>query len=200
MASLVASSVCGYTTSVTTHEHHTQQQEMARRLQRAAMEQDKRQHAEAQSLSARLQREALAQDARQHRQALWRDQQQHAAAMCLNGQLHEETVRVDHRLHFEGILAMLREQDREADRDLWEQRTERFQMLMTVSSLLIAGGFVLIVEGELPAVPGCWDLSGSGTRSCDATGKGWIIEVAAVHCTPACTICTTLCGASRRGV
>ena len=64
--------------------------------------------------------------------------------------LHDASLRVDHRLHFEGILADLREQDREADRDLWEQRTERFQLLLTVSSLLTAGGFALAVEGTLP--------------------------------------------------
>ena len=58
------------------------------------------------------------------------------------------SLRVDHRLHFEGILADLREQGREAD--LWEQRTERFQLLLTVSSLLTAGGFALAVEGTLP--------------------------------------------------
>ena len=34
--------------------------------------------------------------------------------------------------------------------DLWEQRTERFQTLMTVSGLLFAGAFALAVEGDLP--------------------------------------------------
>ena len=55
------------------------------------------------------------------------------------------------------LLSVCASQDREADRDLWEQRTERFQMLMTVSSLLISGGFALAVEGQLPSTPGCLD-------------------------------------------
>lgn len=79
---------------------------------------------------------------------------------------------MDHRLHFEGILADLREQDREADRDLWEQRTERFQMLMTASSLLISGGFTLVIEGQLPPTSGCLVELRSG--SC-------LFEVAALH-------------------
>ena len=79
--------------------------------------------------------------------------------------LHAASLRVDHRLHFEGIMAdlreqahlrpsphpegasappcgclcplplHLREQDREADRDLWEQRTERFQVGRAAISL-----------------------------------------------------------------
>ena len=31
-------------------------------------------------------------------------------------------------------------------------------MLMTVSSLLISGGFTLVVEGELPDQPGCFSV------------------------------------------
>ena len=117
--------------------------------------------AKAQTLSARLQRDAMAQDARQHRQGLWREDQQHTTSLEQDRVLHAESLHVDHRLHFEGILSDLREQDREADHDLWEQRTERFQMLMTVSSLLISGGFALAVEGQLPPNTGCWDLLGS---------------------------------------
>ena len=173
--------VGGYTSSVTTHEHHTQSQEMSRRLQKVAMEQDRRHHREAQGLSTQLQREAMMQEARQHRQALWREDKQMRHTLEHDQRLHEDALRVDHRLHFEGILATLREQDREADHDLWEQRTERFQMLMTVSSLLIAGGFALVVEGQLPTDPGCWDLFGSGKTNCSEPGRVAMIEVAAVH-------------------
>ncbi|KAL1508595.1 hypothetical protein AB1Y20_004692 [Prymnesium parvum] len=94
---------------------------------------------------------------RLHRQALMRERQQHKWAMEQERKLHESALRVDHRLHFEGILADLREQDREADRDLWEQRTERFQLLLTVASLLTAGGFTLAVEGQLP--PGATNVA-----------------------------------------
>ena len=176
--------VGGLTASVTTHEHHQQAQEMSRRLQRVAMAQDRQHHAEAQGLSATLQQQSMALDARQHRQGLWREKQQHEASMLQEAQLHSEALRVDQRLHFEGILATLREQDREADHDLWEQRTERFQMLMTVSSLLISGAFALSVEGQLPTDPGCLDLFGSSNRNCDAgSGSGtFMIEIAAVHC------------------
>ena len=54
-------------------------------------------------------------------------------------------------------------------------------MLMTVSSLLIAGSFALAVEGQLPTEPGCWDLLGSGLSNCSATGHVMMVEVAAVH-------------------
>ena len=177
--------VGGLTASVTTHEHHHQAQEMSRRLQRVAMAQDRQHHAEAQGLSASLQQQAMAQDARQHRQGLWREQQQYEQGLHHDMRLHSEALRVDQRLHFEGILSDLREQDREADHDLWEQRTERFQMLMTVSSLLISGGFAMSVEGQLPPDPGCWDLLGGSSSNCSATGPGVLmIEVAAVHCAP----------------
>ena len=142
--------VGGLTSSIATHEHHTQAQDMSRRLQRVALEQDRRLHGEAQGLAAELSREALEQEARLHRQGLWRERRQHDDALAQERALHDASLRVDHRLHFEGILADLREQDREADRDLWEQRTERFQLLLTVSSLLTAGGFALAVEGTLP--------------------------------------------------
>ena len=142
--------VGGLTSSIATHEHHTQAQDMSRRLQRVALEQDRRLHGEAQVLAAELSREALEQEARLHRQGLWRERRQHDDALAQERALHDASLRVDHRLHFEGILADLREQDREADRDLWEQRTERFQLLLTVSSLLTAGGFALAVEGTLP--------------------------------------------------
>ena len=131
------------------HEHHTQAQDMSAG-QRVALEQDRRLHGEAQGLAAELSREALEQEARLHRQSLWRERRQHDDALAQERALHDASLRVDHRLHFEGILADLREQDREADRDLWEQRTERFQLLLTVSSLLTAGGFALAVEGTLP--------------------------------------------------
>ena len=166
-----AAAVSGYTQSATVHEHHTQQQEMSRRLQAVAMQQDKAHHEQSQGLSACLQREALAQDSRQHRQSLWTERQQHEEALRQERRLHREALRVDQRLHFEGILATLREQDREADHDMWEQRTERFQMLMTVSSLLTAGSFALAVEGQLPPEPGCWDLNGSNTTDCLATAS-----------------------------
>lgn len=185
-ATAAAAAVSGYAQSTTTHEHHAQAQEMSRRLQAAAMQQDKLHHEQAQGLSARLQERAMAQDARQHRQSLWTERQQHAQALQQERRLHREALRVDHRLHFEGILATLREQDREADHDMWEQRTERFQMLMTVSSLLTAGSFALAVEGQLPAEPGCWDLHGSNTTDCLATSSELgdpvlMFEVAALH-------------------
>ena len=46
-------------------------------------------------------------------------------------------------------------------------------MLMTVSSLLISGGFALAVEGQLPPEPGCLIRAASET--------GCYIEVAACH-------------------
>lgn len=173
------SAMGGLSSSMATHEHHEQQQETSRRLQRVALEQDVKLHGEAQGLAEKLTAEAMAHETRLHRQGLWREQQQHAASLSQERRLHEKAMRVDHRLHFEGILADLREQDREADRDLWEQRTERFQMLMTVSSLFTTGGFALAVEGQLPADPGCWDLSGSGERACGTSALH--IEVAALH-------------------
>lgn len=56
--------------------------------------------------------------------------------------------------HLQDVTNELREAQKEADRDLMDSRTERFQNLMTVSSLLLAGCFTLAVEGVLPEDPG----------------------------------------------
>ena len=108
-----AAAVSGLTSSLATHEHHVQSQEMSRNLQRAALEQDRLLHEEAQATALRLAQENMNLDARLHRQGLWREEQQHNAAMTQELRLHEHALRVDHRLHFEGILTNLREQDRE---------------------------------------------------------------------------------------
>ena len=108
-----AAAVGGLTQSMTTHEHHVQAQEMSRKLQRVALEQDRLLHDESQATALRLAQENMALDARLHRQALWKENQLHAAALQQERRLHEASLRVDNRLHYEGILADLREQDRE---------------------------------------------------------------------------------------
>ena len=168
----LASGLTAGLTSLTTHEHHFQTQEMSRQLQQKALEQDMTHHQEGLANAAKLHKENIDQDREHHREALQKAQRQHLEGIRQERRLYQQARRVDHRLHFEGILADLREQDREADRDLWEQRTERFQMLMTVSSLLISGGFVLVVEGQLPPTSGCLVELRNG--SCQ-------FEVAALH-------------------
>ncbi len=96
-------------------------------------------HKQTQQLTASLQRDAINQDRLLHRDSLRADQE-----------LHRRSIHVDKVLHLKTILTDLLEADKEADRDLWEQRTERFQTLMTVSGLLFAGAFALAVEGDLP--------------------------------------------------
>jgi hypothetical protein len=96
-------------------------------------------HKQTQLLTASLQRDAINQDRLLHRDSLRADQE-----------LHRRSIHVDKVLHLKTILTDLLEADKEADRDLWEQRTERFQTLMTVSGLLFAGAFALAVEGDLP--------------------------------------------------
>jgi len=145
---------------------------MSRQLQRIALAQDMKHHEEGLANAAELHRENIAQDREHHLEALRKSQLQHLESIRQERRLYQQARRVDHRLHFEGILADLREQDREADRDLWEQRTERFQMLMTASSLLISGGFTLVIEGQLPPTSGCLVELRSG--SC-------LFEVAALH-------------------
>ena len=166
------SAASSLTASVATHEHHVQSQDMSKKLQRLALEQDRLHHEAAQSLAENLQADSLAQEARQHRQALWREQQMMDRSLAQERRLHRSALRVDHRLHFEGILADLREQDREADRDLWEQRTERFQMLMTVSGLLVAGGFTLAAEAQMPAAEGCWAFNNPTNKLCGDADAG----------------------------
>jgi acyl-CoA-binding protein len=79
---------------------------------------------------------------------------QHALAQSLSSKLQREAMALEKKLHLQSILSDLREHDKEADRDLWEQSTDRYTLLMTVSSLLLAGGFALAVEGNLPEEPG----------------------------------------------
>ena len=110
MAGMAA--VGGLTQSMATHEHHSQAQDMSRRLQRVALEQDRKLHAEARAMAASQHEQALGQETRLHRQALWRSQQQHTQSLRTERDMHDTSLRVSHRLHFEGILADLREQVR----------------------------------------------------------------------------------------
>ena len=133
-------------------------------------------HKQTQQLTASLQRDAINQDRLLHRDSLRADQELHRRsihvdkvyctvhksnfAALLTAQSwrarHRRVLHPTHRLicaqvlHLKTILTDLLEADKEADRDLWEQRTERFQTLMTVSGLLFAGAFALAVEGDLP--------------------------------------------------
>ena len=86
--------VGGLTQSMAVHEHHTQAQEMSRRLQRVAMEQDRTHHAQAQGLNETLAQRALEQEVRQHRQGLWREAQQHQQAIEQDRHHHQEGLRV----------------------------------------------------------------------------------------------------------
>ena len=48
------------------------------------------------------------------------------------------------------VTTQLRESQKEADRDLWEQQNNQMQSVMMVGALLLAGAFQLCVEGQLP--------------------------------------------------
>ena len=52
---------------------------------------------------------------------------------------------------------------------------------MTVSCLLISGGFVLAVEGELPSNPGCIDLTNRSNVDCTPKDGALLVEVATLH-------------------
>ena len=49
------------------------------------------------------------------------------------------------------MTSQLRESQKEADRDLWEQQNTEKQNTMTVAALFLAGAFAMAVEGQLPA-------------------------------------------------
>jgi K+-sensing histidine kinase KdpD len=60
-----------------------------------------------------------------------------------------------HLGHFpQDITSQIRESQKEADRDLWEQQNTEKQNIMTVAALFMAGAFALAVEGQLPANTG----------------------------------------------
>ena len=88
------------------------------------------------------------------------DNERHKQAQTLTSKLQDQALYEGKHHHVQAILADLREHDKEADRDLWEQRSERFQTLMTISGLLFAGAFALAVEGQLPGEPGVIDIPG----------------------------------------
>ena len=52
------------------------------------------------------------------------------------------------------MTSQLRESQKEADRDLWEQQNTEKQNIMTVAALFMAGAFAMAVEGQLPAYTG----------------------------------------------
>ncbi|KAK3269606.1 hypothetical protein CYMTET_21961 [Cymbomonas tetramitiformis] len=56
--------------------------------------------------------------------------------------------------HLRQVINDMREAHKEADRDLFDQHNMQLQSLSTVSTLLLASGFALVVEGRLPAHPG----------------------------------------------
>lgn len=57
-------------------------------------------------------------------------------------------------LFTQDITSQIRESQKEADRDLWEQQNTEKQNIMTVAALFMAGAFALAVEGQLPANTG----------------------------------------------
>ena len=48
------------------------------------------------------------------------------------------------------MTTQLREAQKEADGDLWEQENIRVQTLMTNAALFLAGSFTLLLEGDMP--------------------------------------------------
>ena len=132
--------------------------------------------------SAMLER-SMALDRELHGDALNKDQALHEDAKGHDETLLEKAFARDRLLHAQAVLTDLREHDKEADRDLWEQRTERFQTLMTISSLLFGACVALAVEGKLPADPGeiALELHEWAWRDPDG-GPGEIaVELAALH-------------------
>mmetsp|Transcript_445 Transcript_445/g.511 ORF Transcript_445/g.511 Transcript_445/m.511 type:complete len:230 (+) Transcript_445:1-690(+) len=108
----------------------------------------------------------LAQKALEQSQAIYdsekkTNEQLHTAAMHNECQLHEEAIHHESFLHHQDLQReaeqhlqdmtnQLREGQKEADRDLWEQQNTEKQSAMTVSALFLGCGFVLAVEGTLP--------------------------------------------------
>ena len=56
------------------------------------------------------------------------------------------------------ITAKVREGEVEADRDMWEEQNAFFQTLMISSTVMIGGGFGIVVEGTLPENSPAWGL------------------------------------------
>ena len=93
---------------------------------------------------------------------------QHQEAIDLENEHFEKEMEIEYHQHLQEVTTLLREHQKEADRDIWEQRTEQYQTLMTVAALLFAGGFALVVEGQLPdGIADC--ARSSATAGC----SGW---------------------------
>ena len=54
--------------------------------------------------------------------------------MAHGDRFHREEMNVEALQHLQGITGALRENQKEADRDLWEQRTTQYQTMMTVGA------------------------------------------------------------------
>jgi uncharacterized membrane protein YgcG len=71
--------------------------------------------------------------------------------------IHSDEIVREAEQHMQDVTSQLREAQKEADRDLWEQLNMEKESTMTVASLFLAGAFALTVEGLLPAeTRGLW--------------------------------------------
>ena len=65
--------------------------------------------------------------------------------------LHEEELLREAEQHVQDITAQLRESQKEADRDLWEQLNLQKESMMTIAALCLAATFDMAVQGKVPA-------------------------------------------------
>ena len=103
----------------------------------------------------------LYQSTRIQTESIGKGEAYHKAEINLAKEQHKESLELERQQHLQDATKDLREASKEADRDLLDTRTERFQNLMTVSSLFLAGCFTLAVEGKLPEDPGTDPIFGA---------------------------------------
>ena len=112
-----------------------------RMLAQKALDQNTAIHRQETHVAAEFQAQSLRQDTLLHKLSI-----QHES------KLHHQDLQREAEQHLQDMTNQLREGQKEADRDLWEQQNTEKQSAMTVSALLLGCGFVLAVEGTLPAI------------------------------------------------
>jgi hypothetical protein len=110
----------------------------------------------------------LHQENKHHDEGIALDKHQHKVEMDKSQRFHEAEIAESRRLciaerntelkqHFQALNADLINSNREAERDMYEQRNSQFQTIIVASTVMFGALCTVIIEGNLPLDSGKWE-------------------------------------------
>lgn len=116
-------------------------------------------------LEQRHHREGITLDKQQHEEAIRQEHLHHKLEMDKAQYLHEREINESRKLliaerntelkqHFQQLNADLINSNREAERDMYEQRNSQFQTIIVSSTVMFGALCTVIIEGDLPTDTG----------------------------------------------